>query len=137
MSRFDDRWRVVREALAMVGEEALPLMPRDAFPDEREWRKHRALHTLVRLARLVSLDAPRYTLATDMALARRRLDEWAGPLDEWLGPAPAVPEAPEPEGPMPCLNCDAPATEERDDGIPMCAACGAAWDRGEWGEELR
>lgn len=137
MSRLpNDRRNVVAEALALIGEEALPLLPKDFFPDEKSWKRHRVLHTLIRLARLVNLDGPVNILAIDLALVRNRLDDLCGPLDEWLGPAPAVPSLVDP-GPLPCLNCNAEATEERDQGIPMCAACGAAWDRNEWGEELR
>lgn len=138
MSRLpDDRRDMIQEVLSVVGEQAVPLLPKEHFPSETEWRRHRVLHTLIRLARLVSLDAPADVLAIDLALVRRRLDDLVGPLDEWLGPAPDVPERPAPEGPLPCLNCENVATEERDDGVPVCAACGAAWDRGEWGEELR
>jgi hypothetical protein len=128
---------MVGDALSLIGEEALPLMPQDAFPDEKSWQRHRVLHTLIRLARLVNLGAPADVLVIDMALVRRRLDDLCGPLDEWLGPAPEVPGRRDLEGPLPCLNCADAATEERDEGIPVCAACGAAWDRGEWGAELR
>ena len=138
MSRLsNDRRDMVAEALALIGEEVFPLLPKDFFSDEKSWKRHRVLHTLIRLARFVNLDGPTDIVAIDLALVRRRLDDLYGPLDKWLGPAPTVPKRVGAEGPLPCLNCDAEATEERDEGIPVCVACGAAWDRNEWGEELR
>lgn len=130
MSVVDDE--VLLKALALIGEEALPLAPIDEYPDERTYLRHRIVLTLVRLSRLTLLGADAQTLANDFDLARRRLERLVG------GPLPAaLREKDSPTGPLPCLNCDSEATEERDHGIPVCAACGEAWDRGHWGWELR
>lgn len=121
------------KALELVHEEAAPLTAKDEHPDEASWLRHRTVHTLVRLARLVLLKADRQTLANDVELVRRRVAELCGGA---LPPAD-LDATPPPLEEMDCLNCEAKASEERNEGVPVCAACGAAWDRGEWGWELR
>lgn len=130
MSAIDDD--TLLEALTLVNDEAVPLMPKEAYPDEAAWMRHRIVSTLVRLSRLVVLGANFQVAANDFHLAHKRLEELYGrPM-----PASSL-DDPLLLGPLECLNCDAEATEDRYRGLPVCAACGAAWDRGEWGEDLR
>lgn len=130
MSVIDDD--ILLKALALVSDEAVPLRPKETYPDEASWRRHRIVASLVRAAHMVMLGANFQVLANDFHLAGKRLEELYGrPM-----PSSAL-DQPIPLGPLPCLNCEAEATEERDQGIPVCVACGAAWDRGEWGEDLR
>lgn len=119
------------KALGMVSE-AVPLMPADEYSDEGTFLRHRAAATLVRLARFVLWDVPYQHVANDLHLARARIETiYGGPVPESsFGREPAP-------GEVECLNYRAPATEERDGGLPVCADCGASWDRLEWGEDLR
>jgi len=124
---------VLMKALELVGNEAAPLTAREEHPNEKSWQRHRIVHTLIRLGRLVLLDANPQTLANDVELVRKRVAELCG------GELPSADfdHEPPPLAEMPCLNCSEKASETRDEGIPMCAACGVAWDQGEWGAELR
>lgn len=129
MSPIDDD--TLLKALGMVSD-AVPLMPSDEYPDEETFLRHRAASTLVRLARFVLWGVPYQHAANDFHLAGRRIEQiYGGPM-----PESSFGREPEPEE-VKCLNCRAPATEERDGGLPVCADCGASWDRLEWGEELR